>query len=64
MTGDRVDATTDAAIEVIGATVGIGEVTGEATGDAGVLSATDMVLTGDITAGMRRSAARNLFPKC
>jgi len=58
-----VDATTDGAIEEIGATGEI-VVTGEATGDAGVLSATDMVLTADIMAGTRRSAVRSSFPKC
>jgi len=73
MTGGRVDARTDAAIEVIGATKEIvvtGEVTGEigatevATGAAGALSATDMVLTAGIMPGMRRSAVRSSFPKC
>ena len=39
-------------------------VTGEATGGAGVLSATDMVLTAGIMAGTHRSAVRSSFPKC
>jgi len=75
MTVDRVDATTDDAIEVIGATVEIvvtaevigeviGEVTGEVTGDAGVLSVAGTVLTAGIMAGMRRNAGRSSFPKC
>ena len=69
MTAGRVAATTDAAIEEIGATeetVVTGEivVTGEATGDAGVLSGADMVLSAGIMAGTRRSAVRSSFPKC
>jgi len=72
MTVDRVDGTTDAAIEVIGATEETGEaiagliaeVTGEVTGDAGVLSAADTVRTAGIMAGTHHSAVRNSFPKC
>jgi hypothetical protein len=59
MTGGRVDA----AIEVIGATEEI-VVTAEVTGDAGVLSAADMLLTAGIMAGTHRSAVRSSFPKC
>ena len=50
--------------EAIVVIVVTGEVTGEATGDAGVLSATDMVLTAGIMAGTCHCAARNSFPKC
>ena len=66
MTGGRVDATTDTAIGVTEVVTeeATGEVTGEATVDAGVLSATDMVLTAGIIAVTRRCAARSLFPKC
>jgi hypothetical protein len=56
-----VDATTGAAIEEIVATA---EAIGEVTGDAGVLSGADMVLTAGIMPGTYRSAARSSFPKC
>ena len=61
MTAGRVDATTGAATAEIVVTA---EAIGEVTGDAGVLSAADMVPIVGIMPGTHRSAARSSFPKC